>query len=169
MWMNLTIRLSTSSQFPWCTQLVCILYFLSGDVAAQFTAAPPTCPGGTFTFRCTVTGDRNGYTIWRVGGSSGHIFSLSTVGAVSTCGPGNTLTARSGTGFGGSGASYSSTLSGTATSALNGSYTGRVLWTRLCQKCWEHMVGSTTLQLSGQWISLYCIFTIRVSAGCCVA
>ena len=92
-----------------------------GDVTGQFTTAPPTCPGDTFTFRCTVIGDRNGVTIWRVGDSSDCAFLHSTAGALSACGPGNTFTATTGTGFGMIGAtSFSSTLSGTAISALNG-------------------------------------------------
>ena len=41
-----------------------------GDVTGQFTALPPTCPGDTFTFRCTVGGYMSGYTIWRVDGGS---------------------------------------------------------------------------------------------------
>jgi len=47
-----------------------IILFLVGNVAGQLTTPPPTCPGNTFTLRCTVTGDVNGITIWRVGGSS---------------------------------------------------------------------------------------------------
>ena len=30
------------------------IFFSPGDVTGQFTAAPPTCPGEPFTFRCTV-------------------------------------------------------------------------------------------------------------------
>jgi len=40
--------------------------FQVGNVAGQFTAAPPTCPGDTFVFRCTVGGGNAGVTIWRV-------------------------------------------------------------------------------------------------------
>ena len=71
-------------------------------------------------FTCTVTGDRDGVTIWRVGGSSECLLSHNTAGTTSTCGPGSAFTATPGTGFGTSATSYSSTLSGTATSALNG-------------------------------------------------
>ena len=92
-----------------------------GDVAAQFTAPPLTCPGDNFTFRCTVTGDRNGQTTWRVGGSSSCLLAHNSPGTP-TCGPGSVFTARAGSGFGqGTNAtSFSSTLSGTATSELNG-------------------------------------------------
>ena len=93
--------------------------FSPGDVTGQFTAAP-TCPGDTFTFRCTVTGDRNGVTIWRVGRSSECILAHITAGATSTCGPRNAFTATSGPEFGTTATSFSSTLSGTVTSELNG-------------------------------------------------
>ena len=90
----------------------------SGDVAGQFTGAPPTGPGDTFTFRCTVTGNMSGFTIWRVGGvSECTLVHRSTSSSI--CGPGDTFTARSGTGFGTSATSFLSTLSGTATSAQN--------------------------------------------------
>ena len=56
----------------------------------QLTAPPPTCLGDIFTFRCNVTGDRNGVTIWRVGGSSecllAHTSTSSTI-----CGRNGTL------------------------------------------------------------------------------
>ena len=91
-----------------------------GDVTGQFTAPPPTCPGDTFTFRCNVTGDMSGVTIWRVGGSSECVLTHSTAGATATCGSGSAFRARPGAEFGTSAAFYSSTLSGTATSALNG-------------------------------------------------
>ena len=96
-------------------------YFYPGDVAGQFTAALPTCPGDTFTFRCTVTGHMNGITTWRVdGGSSQCILAHRTTFPNSPCGPSNAFRARGGAGFGTRGPTYSSTLSGTATSTLNG-------------------------------------------------
>ena len=61
----------------------------------------------------------NGVTIWRVGGSSECTLPHSTAGATSTCGPGGAFTATSGPEFGTGATSYSSTLSGTATSALD--------------------------------------------------
>ena len=124
-------------------------YIFSGDATGQLTAAPPTCPGDTFTFRCTVTGDTSGFTIWRVGGSSEcgllHRSTSSTI-----CGPSNVVTARSRAGFGTSGPSFSSTLSGTAASALNGTLV----------ECYGpansvdpgNMVGNSTLKILGQFI-----------------
>jgi len=127
-----------------------IILNLLGDVAGQFTAAPPTCPGDIFTFRCTVTGDMSGITIWRVGGSSECLLSHSTAGTTSTCGPAdNTFTARSVTGFGTNATSFSSTLSSTATSTLD----------RTVVECFgpalsrdaENRVGNSLLQISGQY------------------
>ena len=86
---------------------------------AQFVAAPPTCPGDTFTFRCTVTGDRIEITTWRVNGSIKCAL-IHRLNASSTCGPSNIFTARSGVGYGTINTHYSSTLSGTATHALDG-------------------------------------------------
>ena len=119
-----------------------------GDVTGQFTAAPPTCPGDTFTFRCTVTGDRNGITIWRVNGSSECSLVHNTAGDPSSCGSNSPFTVTTGTGFGTSANSFTSTLSGTATTILNG--------TRV--KCFGpalsrnagNVVGNSTLQIVGQ-------------------
>ena len=131
-----------NSYFPFCN-----LIFPPGDVAGQFTAAPPTCPGDTFTFRCTVTGDRNGVTIWRVGGSSECIFSHSTPGATSMCGPGGVFKARIGTGFG---PSFSSTLSGTATSTLDDTLV-ECFGPALSRDA-GNRVGGSILQISGQFL-----------------
>ena len=125
--------------------------FHSGDVSAQLTAAPPTCPGDTFSFRCTVTGDMNGITIWRVGGSSDCNL-VHRISSFSICGPSDDLTAISETGFGTSTTSYTSTLSGTATPTLNG----------ILVECFGpannidpgNRVGSSTLQILGQWSSI---------------
>ena len=89
-------------------------------VTGQFTAAPPTCPGDTFTFRCTVTGEMSGSTIWRVGVGTPECTLAHTSTSSSICGPSDVFTARSGTGFGTGATSFTSTLSGTATSTLNG-------------------------------------------------
>ena len=89
------------------------------NVAGQLTAAPPTCPGDTFTFTCTVSGDRSGLTTWRVSGSSECIL-LHQSTFSSICGTSSAFAATPGTGFGTSATSFSSTLSGTATLALNG-------------------------------------------------
>ena len=93
----------------------------SGGVAGQFTAAPPTCPGDTFTFRCTVTG--SGTTLWRVNGSS-NMCALAHVSiGDASCGAteeSHAFIAAPGIGFETGGPSYSSTLSGTATPAIDG-------------------------------------------------
>ena len=91
----------------------------TGDVTAQMIAAPPTCLGDPFTFRCIVVGNMNGVTIWRVNGSSECILIHRTNSSV-LCGPGDTFTAMSRTGFGTSGPPFSSVLSGTAFPAFDG-------------------------------------------------
>ena len=133
--------------------IVFILFFIPPDAATgQFMAARPTCPGDTFTFRCTVTGDVNGVTIWRVGGSIECIL-VHRATSIAVCG--NTFTARPETGFGTSGSFFTSTLSGTATSALNGTLV----------ECFGpannvdpgNKVDESTLQIIGQYIFLYVI------------
>ena len=97
---------------------------LPDNVAGQFTAAPPTCPDDTFNFNCTVTGNRTGLTIWRVNNSrqseSSRCNMIHRVLSFPICGPGNVFTATSVAGFGTSGPSYLSTLSGIATPSLDG-------------------------------------------------
>ena len=101
-----------------CKWVNAVFYLPPGNVAGQFTPAPPTCPGDTFTFRCTVVGDMRGITNWRASGSSEcSLIHRSTSSSI--CGPSDSFIARSGSGFGTSGPSYTSTLSGTATPALN--------------------------------------------------
>ena len=100
-----------------------VMYLPPGYGAEQFNASHSTCLGDTFNFSCTVDGNSNGYTIWRVGGGSNDctlIHSSST--SSPTCGPGNVFTARAKTGFGSqtSATSFTSTLSGTADPGLNG-------------------------------------------------
>ena len=56
----------------------------------------------------------------RVGGSNECILAHSTAGATSLCGPHNAFRAAPETGFEADGPSFTSTLNGTATSALNG-------------------------------------------------
>ena len=70
-----------------------------GDVTGQLTAPPPLCPGDTFTFRCTIVGDVNGFTTWKVGGSS-ECALVHRSRSSSICGPGLVFTANSGSGFG---------------------------------------------------------------------
>ena len=134
--------------------LLCILYFSPVDVSGLFTAPPPICPGDTFIFRCTVTGDMNGITIWRVNRSSDCNL-VHRIMSSSICGPSDVFTARSWTGFGTSGPSFSSTPSGTAILALNGTLV----------ECFGpannvdpgNSVGGSTLQILGQWSSVCCI------------
>ena len=93
-------------------------HLFPGDVGGQFTEAPPTCPSDVITFSCTVAGDNTSFTTWRVDGSS--ICSLphnSRPGTTSTCGPDNVFTARFNTT---NATSFSSILSGPASSALDG-------------------------------------------------
>ena len=107
-----------------CSFLRAVDYISPGDVAGQFTAAPPTCPGDMFTFTCTVTGNRTGITIWRVNstrqGESSRCNMIHRVLSFPICGPGNVFTATAESGFGTSGPSYLSTFSGTATPSLDG-------------------------------------------------
>ena len=94
-------------------------FFYAGNVAGQFTAAPLLCPGETFTFRCTVTGNKSGVTTWRVNGTiECNLVHRSNSSPI--CGPSDSFTARPSTGFGTSATSFTSTLSGTADPALNG-------------------------------------------------
>ena len=132
-----------------------------GHVTGQLTAAPPTCPGDTFTFRCTVTGDRSGVTIWRVGGSFECVLPHSTAGATSTCGVGSPYTATSGAEFGTNGPSFLSTLSGIATSELDGTLI-ECFGPHLARVA-GNMVGKRTLQILGQYnISQYVCVRPRI-------
>ena len=105
--------------------IVTQLVISADNVAGQFAASPPTCPGDTITFRCTIGGDSTGMTIWRVGGSNLDmcvLFHGRT--ASSTCGPGNHFVAVPETGFGTNATSFSSVLSRTATRASDGTQIG---------------------------------------------
>ena len=121
--------------------------FHAGQVIREFIAAPPTCPGHIFTFTCTVTGDMNGFTIWRVAGSSECVLVHRSTSS-SVCGAGNSFIARSGFGPGTSATFFTSTLSGTATPAMNGTLV----------ECFGpgnnvdpgNMVGNNTFQIRGQ-------------------
>ena len=125
-----------------------LISFQVGDVAGQFIPAPPTCPGGTFTFRCTVGGGNTGVTIWRVSRSSEYILVHSTVDAPCPCGSASTFTVTTGTGFGTSATSYSSTLSGTATPSINGTLV-ECFGPGLARNA-ENTVGKSMLQILGQ-------------------
>ena len=96
------------------------LCFAPDNVAGQFTAAPSTCPGDAFTFSCTVVGNMSGYTIWRINGSTKcHLLHRSKTSST-ICHPSISFTAMPGTGYGTSAIFFTSTLSGTADPALNG-------------------------------------------------
>ena len=119
-----------------------------GVVAGQLTAAPPTCPGDTFTFRCTVTGDRNGITIWRVNGSSACSLVHNAADDPSSCGSNSPFTVTAGTGFGTGATSFTSTLRGAATLALNGTVV-ECFGPALSRNA-GNVVGNSTLQILGQ-------------------
>ena len=126
------------------------MYLYPGHGAEQFNAAYPTCPGDTFNLSCTVVGNMTGFTIWRVGGSSECHLIHSSTSPSSVCGPGNAFIARGVTGFGPAtnATSFSSTLSGTATSELDD----------ILVECFgpannvepENSIGNTTLHILGQ-------------------
>ena len=128
--------------------IIATLYISPGDALARFISPLPICPGDTFTFRCTVTGNKNGVTIWRVNGSSECLLPHSTVGSMSTCGPGGVFTAKPGTGFATSTTFFSSTLSGTATSTLNGTLVE--CFGPAFSRDAQNMVGKNSLQILGQ-------------------
>ena len=117
------------------------------DVTGQLTTPPPTCPGDTFTFTCTVSGDRSGFTIWRVNGNSE--CTLRHGSTSPTCQPSDAFTARGVTGFGTTATSYSSTLSGTATSELNGTLVE--CFGPAFSRDAENRVGRSTLLILGQY------------------
>ena len=85
-----------------------------------------------------------------MGGSSECPLVHSTADRISQCGPDMAFTARSGTGFGTTNATlFSSTLSGTATSVLNGTLVecfGPGL-----NRTAENMVGNSTFWILGQY------------------
>ena len=143
----------------------CYMSFHADVVTGRFTAASQTCPGDTFTFACTVTGDQRGITIWRVGGSSEcSLIHRSTSSSI--CGPYDSFIARPGNEFGTSATFYSSTLSGTATPALNGTLV----------ECFgpannvdpENRVDGNTVQIIGQYVYL-CISSLHSIMICPVA
>ena len=132
---------------------VSVVYFPPGDVTGQFTVPPATCPGDTFTFICTVTGDRNGLTTWRVGNGSNDCSLQHGSPHPTSCRLSDAFTARSMTGFGQEATLFSSTLSGTATPGLDG----------ILVECFGpannvdqgNRVGGSTLQILGINWSVY--------------
>ena len=122
--------------------------FSPGNITGQFIAALSTCPGDTFTFRCTVTGGLNGITIWRVVGSGECSLVHNTASAPGPCGSGSAFTVTPGTGFGTSATLFSSTLSSIATPALNGTLV-ECFGPALSRDA-GNMVGNSRLQIIGQ-------------------
>ena len=115
----------------------------TSNVAGQFIAAPPTCPGDTICFECTVAGDTNGVTFWRVdGGSSSCTLLHWDTSVTSTC---NAFTAMIETV---SASSFLSTLSGTATPELDGT-----LVECIGPNVPGTTVGSGTIQITGLCVS----------------
>jgi len=102
-------------------------------------------------FTCNVTGDRNGVTTWRVDGSE-CLLPHSTASASSNCGPGQVFTATAVSGFEmPSATSFLSTLSGTATSALDDTLV-ECFGPDLARQH-GNMVGNSTLQILGKFPS----------------
>ena len=137
--------------------LYCInvsINFSVGNGIGQFTAAPATCPGDTFTFNCTVHANMSGITIWRVNHSECVLLLTSTNDVDSMCGPNDDFTARPGTGFGTNGTSFSSTLSGTANFTLNGTLVE--CFGPGIKRVPENRVGHSALKVLGQY-ALACI------------
>ena len=141
----------------------CIWSFIfQGGVAGQFTAASSTCPGDTFTFRCTVTGDMSGITIWRVdGGSSECPLVHTTIDGPRPCGSGSPFTVATGSGFGTNATSFSSTLSGTASPRLDGTLV-ECFGPDLARNA-GNTVGKNRLQILGQHFCL-----LEISSLCIV-
>ena len=123
-------------------------YFLLGDVAAQFIAAPPTCPGDNLIFNCTV-GNNNGVTLWRVGGRSECALVHSTQSDPHSCRSGSPFIVSTETGFGTNATSFLSTLNSTATSTLDGTLV-ECFGPALSRDA-ENRVGNSILQISGQY------------------
>ena len=118
------------------------------------------CPGSTFTCTRNVSGDMTGFTTWRVGGNSVCTLSHASAGNTAHCGPQNAFTATAGPGFGTNSSSFSSTLSVTANSTLNGTLV-ECFGPRLDYSI-ENMVGNITLQTLGQTL-LQAHSTLQIS------
>ena len=139
-------------------------YFYTGNVAEQFNAAPLICPGETFIFRCTVTGNMRGVTTWLVNGSIEcnllHRYNFSSI-----CGPSDSFTARPGIGFGTLAISYSSTLSGTATHALNGTLVECFGPANIIEPA--NRINGSTLEMLGRYCNTQFV-AIRLKTGWCM-
>ena len=127
-----------------------------GDIVGNLTAVLPACPNDAFTFLCTVVGDSDGAIHWRVETNENTrecILPHSTMRDPHPCGSGSPFIARTETGFETTDAtSFTSTLSGIATSELNGTLVECFVQHPeefLCRSS-ENMVGNITLEILGQ-------------------
>ena len=136
-------------------------YFSPGEVTGQFTPAPPTCPGDAFTFTCTVTGDMNGFTIWRVGGTN--ILPLHHRSDHTSSYEGFIATPGAGFGQGTSATSFTSTLSGTANPELKLNGTLVECFGPTNNEMLSNRVGNGTIQIKGQ-----CVFVYLGAVGMCI-
>ena len=90
----------------------------------------------------------SGITIWRVVGSGECSLVHNTASAPGPCGSGSAFTVTTGTAFGTSATFFSSTLSGTATSILDGTLV-ECFGPALSRDA-GNMVGNSRLQIIGQ-------------------
>lgn len=124
--------------------------FSPGDVAGELIATLPTCPGDNFTFTCTVNGDNQGITLWRVGGRDGQECPLlhSTPNKPHPCWENSSFIVTYGPEFGPRVSSFTSVLGGTATPTLDGTLVecfGPTL-----SRDGGNLVGNSTLQIVGK-------------------
>ena len=162
--------LSKSADRYWKSEK-CLLTLPPGDISGNLTAVLPTCPNDTFTFLCTVVGDSDGAIHWRVETNENTkecVLLHSTTRDPHPCGSGSPFIAKTGTGFETTGAtSFTSTLSGIATSELKGTLVecfvqhsedpGSNPGQPFCRSS-ENMVGNITFQITGQYAAfLSCV------------
>ena len=121
-----------------------IITFVSTDnVGGEFTAPPPTCPCDTITFECTVAGDTNGGTWWRLDdGSTSCTLLHEDTSIIDHCSVFTAMFENT------SATSFPTTLSSTATPALNGT-----LVECLGPSSGSAIVGSSTIQIIGKCVS----------------
>lgn len=127
------------------------------DVAGQFTAPPSTCPCDTITFECIVAGNASGATFWCLDNASSVCTLVhDNISDTNICRGFSAMFAIENT----SNTSFSTSLSGTATPALNGTWV----------ECFgpSHrgpIVGNSTIQIVGQYY-LMIIIMIVLTAKC---
>ena len=143
------------SKYITSCSMPCYTNFLSaGDVTGQLSGTPPTCPGDNFTYTCNVTGNNDGVTHWIVGWGGRSRFEcglLHNTPSSHPCGHGSGLVLRSVTGFGETNATFFiSTLSGTATFALDGTLVE--CFGPAFSRSAGNRVGKNTLQILGEYV-----------------